>query len=110
LIGGHVAEEDMADGDLRTTFENALLREAAEEAGVVPDFIRSIELKGLIKSDQGVDSDHLGLVYEIETSTDRIASQEEEVLTGIWIPRGELADHYTSLENWSRIVYDNLLS
>jgi predicted NUDIX family phosphoesterase len=110
LIGGHVAEEDVVEGNLEATIRQALLREAAEEAGLSSDIIRSIELKGVIKSDEGVDNDHLGLVYEIEVTTDSIKSEENGVMTGIWITREELPGHYESFENWSRIVYDHLLA
>ena len=109
LIGGHIGEEDVVVEDLMTTFQNALLREAKEEAGIDESIIKSIKLQGLINSDLGVDIDHLGLVYEIELTTDGIKSEEEGVLTGVWIAREELPAHYESLENWSRIVYDNLL-
>ena len=109
LIGGHIDEEDIAPGDLMTTFRNALLREAKEEAGVEESMIKSVGLKGIIRSDLGVDIDHLGLVYEIELHTDGIKSEETGVLTGVWIEREDLPQHYDSFENWARIVYDNLL-
>ena len=109
LIGGHISEEDVAEGDLVTTVQNALFREAQEEAGIQENMIKSVRLKGVIKSDLGVDIDHLGLVYEMEVMTDEIKSEEEGIMTGVWISREELPDHYESFENWSKIVYDNLL-
>lgn len=109
LIGGHIAEEDMIEGDLVATVQNALFREAEEEAGITEDMVNSIKLRGVIKSDLGVDIDHLGLVYEMEISTDSIKSEEEGVATGIWVSKEELPAHYESFENWSKIVYDNLL-
>lgn len=109
LIGGHVDEEDVVEGDLEATCENALFREAKEEAGIVGSIAKSVSLRGIIKSDLGVDIDHLGLVYEIELFTDQVKSEEDGILTGIWIPRNELSEYYESFENWSKIVYDNLL-
>jgi len=109
LIGGHIGEEDLAEGDLTTTFQNALFREAKEEAGISEEMIDSVRLRGLINSDIGVDIDHLGLVYEMELNTDTIKSEEEGVLAGIWIEKGRLPEHYDSFENWSKIVYDNIL-
>lgn len=109
LIGGHVAEEDLVAGDLAATFYNALFREAKEEAGIGKDMVKSVELRGVIKSDLGVDADHLGLVYEMEISTGCIKSEEDGVMAGIWIPADDLPRHYESFENWSKIVYDNLL-
>jgi len=109
LIGGHVDDCDLVEGNLEKTFYNALFREVKEEAGVNEKIIKNISLKGLIRSDLGVDFDHLGLVYEIELTTDKIKSEEEGILTGIWIDKNELPKHYESFENWSKIVYDNLL-
>ncbi len=109
LIGGHVGEEDVVEGDLERTLYKALLREVEEEAGIKFDIIKSAVLKGIIKSDLGVDFDHLGFVYEIEISTDQIKSEEDGVLTGIWISKDEFTEQYDSFENWLKIVYDNLL-
>lgn len=109
LIGGHVSEEDVIEGDLGASAERALRREAQEEAGLEDGDIVSVELRGTIKSDLGVDIDHLGLVYEIEVKHERLKAEEEGVLTGIWIPRTELAAHRESFENWALMVYDNLL-
>lgn len=109
LIGGHIDEDDVVLDDLAATFQSALLREAKEEAGIGDEMVQSVALLGLIKSDLGVDVDHLGLVYEIEVNTDKIKSEEEGVLTGVWIAKEELSSHYESFENWSKIVYDNLL-
>lgn len=109
LIGGHVDAQDVEPGDLERTIWRAALREAKEEAGLDEEMIVSVRLRGALKSDLGVDIDHLGLVYEIEVNTDRIKAEEDGVLTSIWIPRHQLADHYESFENWSKIVYDHLL-
>jgi predicted NUDIX family phosphoesterase len=109
LAGGHVGEVDVVEGNLKKTFENSLMREAREEVGIVSEMVNSIDLRGFIKSDLGVDVDHLGLVYEIELSTEAIKSEEDGVLTGIWIKKEDLKNHYESFENWSKIVYDNLL-
>ncbi|MDD3190401.1 MAG: hypothetical protein PHI66_01785, partial [Candidatus Pacebacteria bacterium] len=70
LIGGHVDDCDVVEDSLEKTCYNALFREAAEEAGVNEDIIKSVSLRGLIRSDLGVDFDHLGLIYEIELLTD----------------------------------------
>ncbi|MFA7170844.1 MAG: NUDIX domain-containing protein [Candidatus Paceibacterota bacterium] len=109
LIGGHVDDTDITEGDLERTFQNALLREAKEEAGLDEGIIECVELRGIIKSDLGVDIDHLGLVYEIVVNTNKIKSEEDGVMTGVWITKEDLPEHYESFENWSKIVYDNLL-
>lgn len=109
MVGGHIGIEDN-DVALDLIIENGLMRELKEETGITKELIKDINLRGLIKSNDGVDADHLGLVYEIELKTDNIKAEEEGILTGIWINKENLQQHYDSFESWSRIVYDNLLS
>jgi predicted NUDIX family phosphoesterase len=109
LIGGHVDENDADDDILPDAIQKGLKREIEEEAGITNDMIKSIQLHGLIKNNDGVDSDHLGYVYEIELNTDQIKAEEDGILTGIWIDEKDLPQHYDSFESWSKIVYDNIL-
>jgi predicted NUDIX family phosphoesterase len=108
LIGGHVDEGDK-DINLQITLQNGLEREIKEEAGITSDIIKSIQLHGLIKDNEEVNSDHLGYIYEVELNTDKIKAEEDGVLTGIWINEEDLPQHYDSFESWSKIVYDNVL-
>lgn len=108
LIGGHINDEDDGD-DLIDIIHNGMLREIKEEAGITEDIIKNIELKGLIKSNEGVNADHLAYVFEIELTTDKIKAEEDGVLTGTWIDKKDLGKHYNEFESWSQIVYDNLL-
>ena len=72
--------------------------------------VKSLELKGAIKSNEGVDA-RSGLVYEIELySADGIKAEEEGILKGIWIDKEKLNEHYESFESWSKIVYNNILT
>ena len=100
MIGGHVGKEGIYEG---------MKREIEEEAGIVNSMIKSIKLRGLIKSNYSVDQDHLGCIYEIELNTDKIKAEEDGVLSGLWINTEDLYKHYESFESWSKIVYDNLL-
>lgn len=109
MLGGHVGQEDINEGSLSKTILNGLMRELEEEAGIHQAMISSIHLRGLIKSNEGVDADHLGLIYEVELSTDKIDTQEEGVLKGVWLHESELKDHVPSFESWSKIVYDSIL-
>lgn len=109
LIGGHVAEADAAAEGLLPTVERALLREAEEEAGIAPSLIKHLELKGFIKADEGVDGDHLGVVYVMEIITENILGSEPDKLTGVWLATEEIRSQLGSLENWARIVYENFL-
>lgn len=109
MLGGHVGSEDINEGSLSKTILNGLMRELEEEAGIHQAMISAIDLRGLIKSNEGVDADHLGLIYEVELSTDEIDTQEEGVLKGVWLHKSELKDHVASFESWSKIVYDSIL-
>lgn len=108
LLGGHIAFEDEGNTQNETII-NAMFRELHEEAGITDEMIDNINIKGFIKSNEGVDQDHLGLIYEIIITTDNIKAEEDGVLSGIWINKEDLHKHYESFENWSKIVYDNLL-
>lgn len=100
MAGGHVGAEGIEEG---------MYRELQEEVAVTKDMINKLGLKGLIKSNEGVDIDHLGCIYEIELNTDKIKAEEDGVLTGLWIDKKDLNKHYDSFESWSKIVYDNIL-
>jgi len=100
MVGGHVGEEGIVKG---------MYRELEEEVSVTPSIIKSLTLKGLIKSNEGVNIDHLGIIYEIELTTDKIKAEEKGVLSGMWINKEDLSKHYDSFENWSKIIYDNVL-
>lgn len=109
MLGGHVGDEDLIENDLQKTLTNGMLRELWEEAAIGEEDIASIDLKGLIKSDVGVDNDHLGLVYEITLKNNDIQTQEEGVINGLWLNKNEIRNHYDSFESWSKIVIDNVI-
>lgn len=113
MLGGHVGEEDIhvinKDVDLFKTIENGLYRELMEEAGITSEMIESIHLEGLIKLSGGVEDDHLGFVYMVELRTDDIQSQEEGVIKGLWVEKEDLPSIKDKLENWSQVVYEEIL-
>ncbi|HHT7008908.1 NUDIX domain-containing protein [Bacillus cereus group sp. BfR-BA-01328] len=113
MLGGHVGEEDIGvinkDVDLFKTIENGLYRELMEEAGITSEMIESIHLEGLIKLSGGVEDDHLGFVYMVELRTDDIQSQEEGVIKGLWVEKEDLPSIKDKLENWSQVVYKEIL-
>lgn len=108
MLGGHVGVEDIDELSLSKTLLNGLRRELEEEAGITDELIQSIEIQGLLKSNDGVDRDHLGVIYQIELLSKDISSQEEE-LSGIWIHEKDLEQHVDSFESWARIIYENVL-
>lgn len=108
MLGGHVGEEDIVENNLEATLRNGMLRELEEEAAITESNIKHIQLKGLIKSNVGVDSDHLGLVYEITLDDANIETQEEGVINGLWLTLDEVKECFDSFENWSKIVIENI--
>ncbi|WPQ59709.1 hypothetical protein [Paenibacillus polymyxa] len=109
MLGGHVGAEDIDSSGLNQTILNGLMRELNEEAAIDETMIQSIQLKGLIKGDEGVDCDHLGIVYRIDLNTDQIETQEDGVQKGIWIHEDELERHFDLFESWSKITFTYLL-
>lgn len=108
MLGGHVGAEDMDDLSLSKTLLNGLRRELKEEAGITDELIKSINLKGILKSNEGVDKDHLGIIYEIELISKDITSQEE-ALTDMWLHEDELSEHRDTFESWASIIYDTII-
>lgn len=109
LIGGHVGAEDVDELSLKKTLFNGLKRELQEEVGIMDAMVEGIRLKGIIKLNDGVNKDHLGIVYQIEIITDDLKTKEDGVLRGMWIHQSKIKDFYDRLEPWAKIVYDNVL-
>lgn len=108
VVGGHIGVEDKGLTML-DTIVNGLMRELEEEVGVKDEHIKNAQVKGYIRSNDGVDQDHFGIIYEIELNTDNIKSEEDGIISGLWINKNELPSYYEKMENWSRIVYDNII-
>lgn len=94
---------------LELSLLNGLKRELYEEAGIQDNMIQSIRFRGLLKSNVGVDADHLGIIYEVQLSTKNIESQEKGVISGIWIHQNELEKHASTFESWSQMIYKQWL-
>jgi len=109
LLGGHVGEEDLDTLSLSKTCLNGLFRELGEEAGITHNIVEKIDFKGYIKGTEGVDTDHLGMVYQIELMTDDIESQEEGILKGIWLHEDEIEGQLPYLESWAHMLAINVI-
>lgn len=109
MLGGHVGPESDSNISLEETLKLGMLRELEEEAAITEKLISNISLKGLIKSNEGVDNDHLGLVYEVTLNDNNIETQEEGIINGFWLKESEIKEHYNTFENWSKIVIDNVI-
>lgn len=114
LLGGHVGKEDIVlNGskiDIAQTLRNGMFRELEEEAGITKDLVTKVEYKGLIKLQEGVEKDHLGIVYEVTINTKDIRALEKGVLNGTWLNKYELPLHYDELETWSKLIYHKIIT
>lgn len=111
-LGGHVGLEDYVNGDdSLNLLSKALFRELEEEAGITSDIILDVDYEGMLYNDDGsVDSDHLGVIYTITIDNDKIDSEEEGVLSGLWVYQDEIPEYYERFENWSKIIVENLFA
>jgi predicted NUDIX family phosphoesterase len=103
-LGGHVGKEGIDAG---------MMRELQEEADLTDNKIKSLRMKGFIKSDGDksnpldVDRDHLGLIYVIELRKKNIREEEEGTLKGIWIHKDDLGNYVGQMESWCKILFDS---
>jgi predicted NUDIX family phosphoesterase len=103
-LGGHVGKEGIDAG---------MMRELEEEADITDNKIKSLKMKGFIKSDGDrkdpidVSRDHLALVYVINLRKKDIREEEEGILKGVWIHKDRLMEHYDSMEDWTKILVEN---
>ena len=105
-IGGHInPSEGVASADL---IHDGLTREVNEELHIAPGYRG--RLIGLINDDTTeVGRVHLGVLFEIETSSADVTVRETNKMEGDWALLGRLGDSYDRLETWSQIVYDSFL-
>lgn len=116
-IGGHINPCDAKDpngymllANKELVIHNAMWRELNEEIlNIDVVGINNMKFIGLINdtSDE-VGRDHLGLVYMIDISTDQISAKETDKHTGEWMVYPQLVRNYASLENWSKIILQEL--
>jgi predicted NUDIX family phosphoesterase len=100
-IGGHVNPgHDLLDG---------LQKELAEEVAIDDDF--DIGFIGILNDESTeVGRVHLGAVYLMRAQSDRVRVLETEKISGRWASRTELTALHPSMESWSQIVWDEVLT
>ena len=100
-IGGHINPgHDIIEG---------LRQELDEEIAIDDDY--ELEFAGIINdASTDVGRVHLGIVYLLRASTKNVRVLETEKMTGEWMQRSALAPLRESMESWSQIAYDALLT
>ena len=105
-VGGHINPEDGRDGD---PVVGGLRREWREE--VVCDQPAIARLVAVLNDDSSpVSRVHLGLVFLIEVSGCHVSVRETDKLAGEAVRLEEMRRHYLSMESWSQMVFDDLVS
>jgi predicted NUDIX family phosphoesterase len=107
-IGGHINPIDKEEGNL---LDAGLKRELSEELAVDnPPGLDDLEPLGLICDDTDeVSQVHLGVVLRWD-SPDPVSIRETDKMDGQYLTPAAIGASHDRLENWSRLVYDGLIS
>jgi len=108
-VGGHM--NPLSDHPIDIDYlHHELEREMREEVLLHEDCrVESMTPVGFINDDTNeVGKVHLGVLYNIVLSNKHIEINEKEKMTGTWIPKANLHEHYEHMESWSQL-YCNLL-
>jgi predicted NUDIX family phosphoesterase len=99
-IGGHINPgHDLLGG---------LQKELHEEVQIDDPY--TLEFAGLLNDESTeVGLVHLGAVYLLRATSDRVRVLETEKMTGNWVGRTRLAEFEPAMESWSQIVLRQLL-
>jgi|SRR6266446_8802129 len=105
-VGGHINPSEKDDG--QDIINVGLRRELNEELEIGADY--SPRLIGMINDDTtDVGRVHLGVLFEIESSTSSVTVREHEKMSGSWVDSAELRRCFANLETWSQIVCEEYL-
>ena len=105
-LGGHLNPIDSYQG--YDIIIGGLIRELQEEVKLedfdVPQFL------GFINDDVSeVGRVHLGLLFEIESTSFNVEIIEKDKMEGSWASLSELNTNYDLLESWSKIAFDSYI-
>lgn len=99
-VGGHINPGyDLAAG---------LQKELDEEVQIDDPY--TLEFAGILNDESTeVGLVHLGAVYLLHATSERVRVLETEKMTGNWVGRSRLAEFEPAMESWSQIVLRQLL-
>lgn len=120
-LGGHVEEETNYTRDMKSVIIECIVRELAEEVGLIftPTEVMDLSIttssKGyaIYDDSDAVGKVHLGIGYVMSIDKARLQSSELDVITnGKWLSIPEIksgvAEGIFKLENWSKLVMTGL--
>jgi len=103
-IGGHIRQEDLTSDSIFSWAE----REFHEEVDYKDSF--TIKPLGILNDDAtAVGQVHVGFVFLVEGATPNIAVKSE-LKSGQLVTLQECKNYFNSMETWSQIVYEFLLT
>lgn len=109
--GGHITVHDFSTGthlDASDPILAGLMRELREEFTLGPE--HGCNCIGLINDNSNeVGKVHFGLVYELRVSTPLLEVAEKGKHIADWGSVATVRSYYSRMENWSKIVVDNLI-
>ncbi len=106
-VGGHINPGEAGAGG-QTILEAGLYRELLEEVSI--EEIQSLRWVGILNNnDGGVGDYHTGLLCLLEARGD-VHVREREKMEGAWMSQAELKEQRASLEDWSAIALEHILT
>jgi predicted NUDIX family phosphoesterase len=105
-VGGHM--NPFGDNTDVAYLRHELEREMNEEVLVHDNcVIESIIPIGFVNDDTNdVGKVHLGVLYNINLSSQSIEINEKDKMTGKWVSKSELKNYYAQMESWSKLYVD----
>ena len=103
-FGGHINEVDGKRDTRTNVILAAMVRELNEEV-YLPN-ISAIRVAGFINDESNpVGRVHLGVVFVVETGSDRVVVNEPEMIEAYWRDARAIEEDYPRFEPWSRILW-----
>ncbi len=104
-IGGHISEEDSADG--ADPYTTGMQRELAEEINLGSQYTDTRE--GLIYDPSNeVGKVHLGVVHRFVLESPQVTSNEADIAEGSFVKVDDLKAENDRLETWSQLAIEAL--
>ncbi len=104
-IGGHINPGENSHDDI---IMSGLYRELEEEVHIHRP--AGLRFAGIINDESNnVSRVHLGMCFILESADGGFEVREKELMSGGWVHRDSLQQHYEHMETWSQIVIDKVI-
>lgn len=106
-VGGHICEEDEAEGGAPDTYAAGMMRELTEELRIVSPF-RQEAIGVLYDPSNEVGRVHLGMIHLLLVETQMVFPREDCIADMRFRPIDQVAEHILDYETWSQILIRHL--